>query len=342
MEITTIGGGTGTTAVLEALNDYSDLHLNAIISMADDGGSNQVVRDQFGLLPLSDLRKAIVALSSKNKNQLLRRLFTYRFSKGEGMSGHTLGNLIMIAMSDIAGSEKNAVNELCELFDTVGNVIPVSYDKVRLIAKYENGKELIGEHYIDTQKICSKISSIRLSNKAKANEDAIKAITSSQYIIVGPGDIYTSIIPNFLVEKISEAVKSSKAELILVSNLMTKKGETDWMKLSDLVCTLEKYIGRKFDIILANDEDIPKKVLAHYKTEDQSILLDDLPVKSKIVIRRNLISDKVFTSQKGDTLARSIVRHDPDKLGKELYSIFRKSDLGFFARIIRETSGMGI
>ena len=342
MEITTIGGGTGTSAVLDALNDYSDLHINAIISMMDDGGSNEMVRDQFGLLPLSDLRKAIISLSKKNKNQLLRKLFTYRFSKGKGVSGHTLGNLIMIAMSDIAGNEKDAIEKLCELFDTVGKVIPVTYDKVRLIATYENGKVILGEHLIDTSKISSKIVSLRLSSSALANEKAIHAIANSEYVIIGPGDIYTSIIPNLLVNGISKELMKTKAKIILISNLMTKKGETDWMKLSDLVSTLEKYIKRRFDIILVNNGTIPKNAITHYKTEKQNILIDDLPLKSKSVIRSNLVLNEIINKDAGDTLPRSIVRHDPEKLGKELYSIFRKSDLGFFARIIRETKGMGI
>ncbi|HVX93242.1 MAG TPA: gluconeogenesis factor YvcK family protein, partial [Candidatus Dojkabacteria bacterium] len=126
MKIACIGGGTGTTAVLKGLKDYSDLELSVIVTMMDDGGSNAIVRDEFGILPLSDVRKSILALASGNKNEILRQLFTYRFAKGNGISGHTLGNLIMIALTDITGSEKEAIQESANIFSVKGKIIPVT------------------------------------------------------------------------------------------------------------------------------------------------------------------------------------------------------------------------
>ena len=143
MKITVIGGGTGSTTVLEGLKKKKDLDLNVIVGMMDDGGSNAVVRDEFGLLPLSDLRKSIIALSQENENQMLRNLFTYRFSQGNGLKGHTLGNLLMIAMTEITGSEVEAIEMFKYFFSVTGNIIPVTLDKVHLVAEYDDGSKVV-------------------------------------------------------------------------------------------------------------------------------------------------------------------------------------------------------
>lgn len=335
MEVTTIGGGTGTTVVLTALKKYKDIHLNAIVSMMDDGGSNAIVRDQFGLLPLSDLRKAIIALSaSNNSNQIIRNLFNYRFSQGDGISGHTLGNLIMIALSDITGSEVGALKASEKIFNTAGDIIPVTLDKVRLVAKYTDGKELVGEHRIDTMSYNGKIKEIRLSNKAQATQEAIDAIKKSKFITIGPGDLYTSIIPNILVDGIAQALRKTKGEIIVITNLMTKQGETHWMKISDFVHELEKYIGRRADHILINNKEISKQTLKHYTTEQQKPFEDDMPKKSKRIIRTDVISENIIEKEKGDNLPRSIIRHDTDKLGTELYSLFRRDFFSILSKIM--------
>jgi len=149
MNITVIGGGTGSSTVLEGLKSKKDLSLKVIVGMMDDGGSNAVVRDEFGLLPLSDLRKSIIALSTENEDQILRNLFTYRFSQGDGLKGHTLGNLLMIAMTEITGSEVEAIEMFKYLFSVSGDIIPVTLDKVKLVAEYTNGMKIVGEHFID-------------------------------------------------------------------------------------------------------------------------------------------------------------------------------------------------
>ena len=139
MKITVIGGGTGTSTVLEGLKKRRDLELSVIVGMMDDGGSNAVVRDEFGLLPLSDLRKSIIALAEDNEGNILRNLFTYRFSQGDGLKGHTMGNLLMIAMTEITGNEIEAIEMFRYLFNVRGNIYPVTMDKVKLVAEYSNG-----------------------------------------------------------------------------------------------------------------------------------------------------------------------------------------------------------
>lgn len=324
MNITVIGGGTGSSTVLEGLKSKKDLSLKVIVGMMDDGGSNAIVRDEFGLLPLSDLRKSIIALSEENENQILRNLFTYRFSQGDGLKGHTLGNLLMIAMTDIAGSEVNAIEMFKYLFSVSGEIYPVTLDKVRLVAEYTNGEKLTGEHLIDEPKEDRKIKKFYFDGKAKAYEGAVKAVLSSDYIIFGPGDLYTTTLPNLIVEGMPEALQKSRGKLIFISNLMSKIGQTRGLTIEDMLKILEDSIGRKFDYVLINNGEIPQKAYQKYIEKGEHLFIDDVKGTDRIVIRADLIANSLLKKDKGDTLDRSLVRHDPEKLGNELYKIFRK------------------
>jgi len=149
-KIVVFGGGTGTYTVLSGLKKYKNLDISVVVSMMDDGGSNRVIRDEFGLLPTSDLRQCIVALASDNSDKILRKLFTYRYSLGTGISGMTFGNLFMAALTDIYhGNQKKAIEETCELLGVAGKIIPVTFDNTNLVAMYENGRQVLGEHFID-------------------------------------------------------------------------------------------------------------------------------------------------------------------------------------------------
>ncbi|HOV17717.1 MAG TPA: YvcK family protein [Candidatus Dojkabacteria bacterium] len=324
MKITVIGGGTGSTTVLEGLKKKKDLDLNVIVGMMDDGGSNAVVRDEFGLLPLSDLRKSIIALSQENENQMLRNLFTYRFSQGNGLKGHTLGNLLMIAMTEITGSEVEAIEMFKYFFSVTGNIIPVTLDKVRLVAEYEDGSKVVGEHLIDEPEDDKKIVKFYFDNKAQAYQGAVDTIMSSDYIIIGPGDLYTTTLANIIVDGIPQALQKTKAKLIFISNLMSKKGQTRGLTLESMLSLVEGYIGRKFDYVLVNNGRIPEKAYQRYIKQGEHIFKDDIKKNGREVIRADLVANSVIKKDKGDTLDRSLVRHDPDKVANELYKIFRK------------------
>lgn len=324
MKITVIGGGTGSTTVLEGLKKKKDLDLNVIVGMMDDGGSNAVVRDEFGLLPLSDLRKSIIALSQENENQMLRNLFTYRFSQGNGLKGHTLGNLLMIAMTEITGSEVEAIEMFKYFFSVTGNIIPVTLDKVRLVAEYDDGSKVVGEHLIDEPEDDKKIVKFYFDNKAQAYQGAVDTIMSSDYIIIGPGDLYTTTLANIIVDGIPQALQKTKAKLIFISNLMSKKGQTRGLTLESMLSLVEGYIGRKFDYVLVNNGRIPQKAYKRYIKQGEHIFKDDIKKNGREVIRADLVANSVIKKDKGDTLDRSLVRHDPDKVAKELYKIFRK------------------
>ncbi|KXK26447.1 MAG: Gluconeogenesis factor [candidate division WS6 bacterium OLB20] len=321
--IVVIGGGTGTVAVLSGLKQHDDLNISVIVGMTDDGGSNRIVRDEFGLLPLSDLRKSIVALSD-NGNGILREMFTYRFDKGEGLSSHTLGNLMLMALSDITGSEVGAIEAASKLFNCKGSVLPVTLDDVRLVAEYDDGRTVTGEHLIDepVENPDARITLLKLSEPAQATDAAVKAILEADFVIAGPGDLYTSTLANIIVDRIPQALQESKGKYIFISNLMTKKGQTHWMKASDLLAEISRYSGRTPDIILLNNGDIPEATLARYAKKGEYMIEDDITDGDATAIRSDIVSNDVIQEEAGDTLVRSLVRHDGDELASVLYSIF--------------------
>lgn len=338
MNIVVIGGGTGSTVVLEGLKKYRDLHLTVIVGMMDDGGSNAVVRDEFGMLPLSDVRKSILALSEDNENNYLRKLLTYRFAEGNSMQGHTLGNLLMIAMTDVLGSENEAIKTLSNMFGVRGEVIPVTFDDVRLVAEYDDGTKIVGEHYIDEPEIDKNITKFYLSKEAKANPEAIQAIKEAEYIILGPGDLYTTLLPNLLVDGIGKAIKKSHAKTIYISNLMTKIGQTRHRTLKGILEIIEKEIGTHIDYVLVNNGRIPEEAFKRYIAEGENLIINDLdePGKRKVV-KEDLVANDEIKAVKGDSLKRSLVRHDSKKLAKTLYGIFNKGVLNrFFRRILSQ------
>jgi uncharacterized cofD-like protein len=322
-KIVVIGGGTGTTAVLSKLKNYPDLDLSVIVSMTDDGGSNAVIRDEFGLLPLSDLRKSIIALS-ENANDILRKLFMYRFGKGAGLSGHTLGNLIMMGLSDIHGSELSAIEAAKKLFRVRGKVIPVTLENTNLVAIYENGKKVNGEHLIDEPDFTAKVSRIRkltLSKKVKANPEAVRVLKEADFIVAGPGDLYTTTFASLVVPGISNAIKKSHGKFIFVNNLMTKYGQTNGMKASDLVKEVSRYASRKPDVVVVNNGKPSTNILKRYAKQKEFPIVDDLKDLGFKIVRRDLVGKKEVVRQKGDTLKRSLIRHDSDRLGRALYKI---------------------
>ncbi len=325
MKITVIGGGTGTSTVLEGLKDRADLQLSVIVGMMDDGGSNAVVRDEFGLLPLSDLRKSIIALAEDNEGNILRNLFTYRFSQGDGLKGHTMGNLLMIAMTEITGNEVEAIEMFRYLFNVRGNIYPVTLDKVKLVAEYSNGTKVVGEHLIDEPTKDRKIEKFYFEGKAKAYRGAVDSILDSDFVVVGPGDLYTTTLANIIVEGIPEALQKTKAKLIFIPNLMSKIGQTRGFTQRSMLELVEGYIGRTFDYVLLNNGKIPTSAYKRYIKDGEHIFMDDLESSSKrIVIKEDLVANSVLKKDKGDKLVRSLVRHDSKKLGNQLYKIFRK------------------
>lgn len=310
-----IGGGTGVPLVLSALKNYN-VHLSAIVTMADDGGSTGILRDEFGILPTGDVRRALVALSPQSR-EFLVKLFMYRFTEG-GINGHNFGNLILTALERITGSFDKAIQKASELLDiTAGDVIPVTLSNVRLFAELEDGTVVKGETNIDIPKHDGSLRIMRvwLEPKARPNPRAVDAIQNADLIVVGPGDLYTSILPNLLVNSIANAIKTSRAKKVYVLNLMTKFGETHGFAAQDFVDVLEKYLGKDiFHTIIVNNKRPHAALLRKYKKE-RAFLVDcyfgkDFSMKNKNrVICADLLRQGPF------------IRHDPEKLARVLMGL---------------------
>jgi uncharacterized cofD-like protein len=326
-KVVVIGGGTGTYTILSGLKKYPQLDLSAIVSMTDDGGSNRVIRDEFGFLPTSDLRQCMVALASETSDELLRKLFTYRYEQGIGISGMTFGNLFMAALTDIFKSQEKAIEETCKILQVKGQIIPVTFDDCHLVARYENGQQVLGEHEIDEPKGNLgkyRIVELEVFPRAKANKKALDAIGKADLIILGPGDLYTSILCNVVVDGMALATKKAKAPKIYVLNLMTKFGQTNNFTAKDHLLEVEKYLGEgTLDFVLVNKaKNFPPGILRRYKEEKAAVVKDDLNSEHGLkVVRADLISGQVYEKPKSDKLVRSLIRHDSAKLAKAIVSL---------------------
>lgn len=310
-----IGGGTGNFAVLQGLKNFP-VDLCAIVSMADDGGSTGILRDELGVLPPGDVRQCLVALS--NSSRLMRSLMNYRFENG-GLGGHSFGNLLLSALEKVTGSFEKAVEEMGRILAIKGKVIPVTTHQVRLKMILNNRKILEGEKEVYlSQEIDQGYKSIYLEPYPKANHHALQEIEHADLVVIGPGGLHTSLIPNLLVEGVSEVLRRSDAKKIFVCNLMNRKGQTTGFKVSDYLKELIRYIGEDiFDFILVNKQQPPKELIDVY-AEEGTLVENDLDEER--VISASLLGSLAQTGQK-DLLKRNLIRHDSKKLSQELMKI---------------------
>lgn len=316
-----IGGGTGTFSVLTGLKKYTD-NIGAVVSMADSGGSAKKERDEWGLLPSSDIRKSLLALAdvSASDSLILRKLFQYRFAKGIGVSGMTFGNLFLVALANIVKSQTKAIELASELLRIRGRVLPVSLDHVDLVAEYMDGSKVIGEHNIDEPEHNGRIRIKKLytTPKAKIDPHTREAINGADIIVIGPGGFYTTVIANLVVDGVVEAIRQSAAKKVFIMNLMTEYGQTFGFTARDFILEIGKYLDlRNLDYVLVNRTPIPEKILKRYTQSKASPVVNDLsgnwPFK---VVSLDLLSSTVVKKEKGDTLRRSLVRHDPEAIAR--------------------------
>jgi uncharacterized cofD-like protein len=304
--IVAIGGGTGLPNVLSSLKNYTS-NLTAVVTVADDGGSSGRLRRDFGTPPPGDIRNCIVALS--DQETLLKELFQYRF-KGHGdLKGHSFGNLFITVMKEITGDFGRAVEESSRVLATRGTVMPVSFDDMTLQAKLKNGKTVTGESQIPLAH--STIERLVLKeSKVRPNKEVLKALLEADAIVMGPGSLYTSVIPNLLIPEISETIALSRAVKVYVCNVMTQKGETDHMSVSDHLKALFKHTGPNFvHYVIANKEKVPSQLLARYEAYGQEpVTVDEAAVSALGVqlVKANLLDQNDY------------VRHNPERLGKAI------------------------
>ncbi len=336
-KIVTIGGGTGSFTLLSGLKRYP-VDISAIVSMADDGGSTGTLRDELGVLPPGDVRQCLVALSESSK--VMRQLLNYRFESG-GLEGHSFGNLLLSALEKISGSFEKGVNEAIKILNVKGRVIPVTNDDVNLIIKFKDGKLIKGESEINHNFEIEKkgVEKIYLNPKATANAEALKAIREADMIVIGPGNHYCSIIPNFLVKEIAQEVFNSKAKVIYNCNLVNKRGHNEKFDLDRYVQSINDFLGgERIDFVTFNSKAPNKKLIEKYENQ-QELLIKFSPSKKKNrkyrVVSANLLSEKTVKFSKADAIAsvRSFIRHDSDKLAKLLMMIL---EIGEYENLIKE------
>lgn len=325
-KIVVIGGGTGSFVVLSGLKKYyKEIEIAAIVDMTDSGGSNKRLIDEFGLLPTSDVKQCLVALSPETeKLSTLRKLFNYRFINGEGIKGHHFGNLFMAALADIMGSQRAAIEKTQEILKIHGKIVPVTYEKCELVAQYEDGSKLIGEHLIDEPEGHSgklRISKLYIEPSVAANPQALTEIENADLIILCSGDLFTSVLANVVVDEVAAAIKKSHAKKAYVMNLMTKMGQTYGFTAGDHMAVLEQYLGKTVNYVLINNRPIPKKVAEIYATENETPVVDNLNGGYYEIIRGDFLSENVVQKNEGDVLKRSLIRHDSDKLASELIKL---------------------
>jgi uncharacterized cofD-like protein len=313
--IVVIGGGTGIHSLLRGLKKYTN-DITAIVSMMDSGGSSGRLRDEFGQLPPGDSRQALVALTPDDRASLiLRQLFNYRFDKGKGLEGHSFGNLFLTALTEITGDADKAISQAGSILGIKGRVIPVTLTSSHLVARLEDSSEIVGETNIDTrkEKLDVPIDYVYLEPKAYANSRALEAIEKAGVIVVGPGDLYTSLIPNLLVDGIKEAIKDSKANKIYICNLMTKRGESDAFKASDFIKEICNYLEcGSLDYVIANKSVFPEKILNRYEKEKAYPVEINLKECEKLA-KNIIVKDLAFQG--------TLIRHDEDKLAEVIINL---------------------
>jgi uncharacterized cofD-like protein len=312
--IVTIGGGTGSYTVLSGLKHIPDISLTALVSMADDGGSTGVLRDELGVLPPGDVRQCLIALSEHT--DIVRTVMGYRFSEGS-LSGHSFGNIFLAALEKVSGDFVQGVEIASEILKVRGKVIPVTSNKAELVVSLNNGEKLFGENALNHALIQEKgVNAITYTKSVTIHDHAQEAILAADLIVLGPGNYFCSLVPCLVVQGVKEALQTTKAKLVFPVNLTNKQGHTMHWSVSDYVTHIEGYIGRPIDYVLINTENPQEEQVAVYQlTEGDGVLVEDTYEKDNAV-RVKLLSHALIKKQSGDSLSgtRSFIRHDSGML----------------------------
>ena len=314
--IVVLGGGTGLFTALSGLRRH-DVDLTAVVTMADSGGSSGRLRDEFGFLPAGDVRRCLVALAADDKvGMMLRQLFEYRFERGGGLAGHTFGNLLLTALADLTGGMDRAIVEAAHLLRIKGQVLPVTLSHSHLYAELADGQIIAGEAAIDTRRDSVPIRRVYLDPPAQAAPAVCEAIAAADLVVIGPGDLYTSLLPNLLVAGIREAIATSPALTVYVCNVMTKHGETDGYAASDFLRVITEHLGEGIldAALLSYYESLPRDVLARYLEERAvPVSIDERCYEyvSRLMVRPV-------------AAAGTLVRHDPDRLADALLALLHE------------------
>ena len=311
-----IGGGTGSFNVLSGLKAYPSA-LTAVVAMTDSGGSSGRLRDEFGHLPPGDVRQCLLALSpDDHASRVLRQLFNYRFDRGNGLDGHSFGNLFLTALTEVTGGTETAIQEMGRLLGIKGQVLPVTLTNSHLFARLRNGAVIEGETNMDRRTAYPgvPIDYVYLQPKASVSPVTAHAIEDADAVVIGPGDLYTSILANLAVDGVSEAILRSRGKRIYVCNIMTKPGESDGFKASDFIGEVNTYLGAKSALhcVLVNTQGLDAHVVQQYAAEGAS------PVEFDEDACRGLAANVVGAPL---STVGNFVRHDPSLLAEAILKL---------------------
>ena len=316
-KVVVLGGGTGMSHLIKGLKLFP-LDITTVVSVCDDGKSTGRLRNEFHIPAVGDIRRILVALSETEP--LVEELLNYRFNTTSDLNGHTVGNLLLTAATNITGNMSDGIEALGKVLNLKGKVLPLTEDNVILMAEMTDGSIVEGEHLITESS--KKIKKVFYKNDAKINDNVINSIREADLIVLSMGSLYTSIIPNLINNDIIKEIDNSHAKIVYTCNLMTQPGETDDFKVSDHLNALNSYLGkRKIDIVIANKGSIDKNVALKYANLEQKdpVILDTKEIRKN---GTKILSDDFAI------LENNVLRHDTLKLGYNIFSIIlRENDL---------------
>lgn len=307
-KVVVLGGGTGSSTLLRGLKEFP-IDLTAIVSVCDDGRSTGILREEFNIPAVGDIRRVLVALSETEP--LVMELFNYRFNTTSDLDGHTVGNLLLTACSGITGNLSDGIEALSKVLNLKGKVVPLTEENVVLMGEMADGSIVEGEHNITLNK--KTIKRVFYKEEPIPTKEAVKALKEADLIILSMGSVFTSIIPNLICDEIIHAIDESKAKIMYVCNMVTQPGETEKFKVSDHVKLLNQYLGRhKIDVVIANDGKIDKEMAKRYESLEQKDAVKFDKKETKSVVKKVISDDYV-------TVKNNLLRHNVMKLSMHIF-----------------------
>ncbi len=309
-KVIVFGGGTGMSYLIRGLKQYP-LDITAVVSVCDDGGSTGILRDEFNMLAVGDIRKVLIAMSKTEGD--FENLLNYRFSSDGTLNKHTVGNILLAAAANITGSMNGGINLLSSVLNLNGKVVPFTEDVVTLIGEMEDGEIIRGEHFITASP--KQIKRVYYDEEPEIDDKLLDEIKHADIILLSMGSLFTSVIPTLLSKKIRDAIDSSKAKVVYSCNLFTQPGETDDFTVSHHIEVLNEYLGNhKIDYVIANSKEISGDLANKYATEEQ---------KDPVILDRDKVHDLVKEALVDDLVIveKGVFRHDTFKLGYLIFSL---------------------
>lgn len=307
-KVVVLGGGTGSSTLLRGLKEFP-IDLTAIVSVCDDGSSTGILREEFNIPAVGDIRRVLIALSETEP--LVAELFNYRFNTTSDLDGHTVGNLLLTASSEITGNLSDGIEALSKVLNLRGKVVPLTEENVVLMGEMADGSIVEGEHNITLNK--NTIKRVYYKEEPVPTKEAVNAIKEADLIILSMGSVFTSIIPNLICDEIIGAIDASKGQIMYACNMVTQPGETEKFKVSDHIKLLNQYLGkRKIDVVIANDGKIDEEMARRYESLEQKDPVEFDKKETKKLVKKVISDDYV-------AVKNNLLRHNVMKLSMHIF-----------------------